>query len=235
MTQLSFENSYKKGEEIIRLDNVGVRYGDEIQPETLQDLTMGIQHGSFYFLTGPSGAGKSTLLKLLYLDLPPSRGLVRLFGKDVHSLSRKALPDLRRRIGVVFQNFRLIKHMTAMENVSLPLKISGMESKELDDHVIDLLKWVGLGDKIHALPETLSGGEQQRVAIARAVMMKPGLLIADEPTGNVDDEMASRLVYLFEQLNKMGTTVIIATHSDHLISQFDYPQIRLEGGRLTHV
>ncbi len=225
------------GEEIVRFDNVVLQYGqlDDLGPAILKDVTFSLDHGSFHFLTGQSGAGKSTLLKLLYLGLKPTQGLIRMFGKDVHKLTRVELPYVRRRIGIVFQDFRLIPHLTALENVALPLVIGGMKKDAIREHVADLLNWVGLEDKVNQLPATLSGGEQQRVAIARAVITKPGLLLADEPTGNVDDKMAMRILYLLEQLNKMGTTVLIATHNDHLIEQFDYPQIHLEKGKISHV
>ena len=189
--------------------------------------------GSFHFLTGPSGAGKSTLMKLMYLALLPSRGAVSLFGRDVRKLSRRDLAATRREIGVVFQDFRLIRHLTAYENVALPLRLAGFDEKAIKHHVPELLDWVGLADHLDALPPTLSGGQQQRIAIARAVIARPKLLLADEPTGNVDDRLAMRLLYLFEEMHRMGSAVIVATHNEALVSRFQYPRLMLERGTLS--
>ncbi len=216
--------------EVLRFDNVGMRYG--VGPEVLRDISFSLEQGSCHFLTGSSGAGKTTLLKLMYLSHRPSRGLVHLFGKDISVTARASLPALRRRIGVVFQDFRLLDHLTAVENVALPLIVSGLKDEKLDQHVRELLTWVGLADRLDAKPSTLSGGQQQRVALARAVINRPRLLLADEPTGNVDNEIAVRLMYLFEELNKMGTTVVIATHNEDLISQFHLPILQLNDGEL---
>ena len=172
------------------------------------------------------------MLKLLYLALRPSRGLIRLFGEDIVTMPRARLPGFRRRIGVVFQDFRLVPHLSTFDNVALPLRIAGVEDKDLETPVREMLAWVGLADRASARPATLSGGEQQRVAIARAVIAQPSLLLADEPTGNVDDTIAVRLMYLFEELNKMGTTVVIATHNEGLVSRFGHPQLRLEHARV---
>ncbi len=212
------------------LENVGLRYG--MGPEVLRDISLRLEPGSLHFLTGSSGAGKSSLLRLMYLALRPSRGLISLFGRDIATIKRSELPDLRRRIGVVFQDFRLIGHLSALENVALPLRVAGMASNRIRDHVVELLKWVGLADHLDSRPATLSGGQQQRVAIARAVISRPQLLLADEPTGNVDPEIAMRLIYLFEELNRMGTTVVIASHNRDLISRFNHPVFRLEDGEL---
>lgn len=216
---------------IVRFENVGLRYG--IGAEVLRDISFTLETGSLHFLTGPSGAGKSSLLKLLYLAQRPSRGLISLFGEDVVTLKRDALPPLRRRIGIVFQEFRLLNHLTAYENAALPLRINGTNDADMREHIEELLAWVGLSDRMHATPPTLSGGEQQRLAIARAVIGRPDLLIADEPTGNVDPEMAQRLMHLFHELNRLGTTMIIATHDIHLIEQAPRAQVmRLEKGAL---
>jgi len=215
---------------MVRFDNVGMRYGSG--PEVLRDITFELAPGSFYFLSGPSGAGKSTLLRLLYLAQRPTRGLITLFDKDLATLPRDQLPALRRRIGVVFQEFRLIDHLTALENVALPLKVAGARDDQIRDHVRELLNWVGLADHVDARPATLSGGQKQRVAIARAVIGRPALLLADEPTGNVDDRIAVRLIYLFEELNKMGTTVVVATHNESLIARFQHPVLHLDKGEL---
>ncbi|MEM8798481.1 MAG: cell division ATP-binding protein FtsE [Pseudomonadota bacterium] len=215
---------------LVKFENVGMRYG--VGPEVLRDINLTLEPASFHFLTGPSGAGKTSLLKLLYLAERPSRGLINLFGKDIVSLPRKALPTLRRRIGVVFQDFRLLDHLTALENVALPLRIAGAKEHQVSEHVKELLSWVGLEDRIDAKPPTLSGGEKQRVAIARAVIGRPDLLLADEPTGNVDPEMSERLMHLFVELNKLGTTTIIATHDIALLDRIKANVIRIEKGRL---
>ncbi len=215
---------------IVRLQNIGMRYGPG--EEILSDVSFELAAGSFHFLTGPSGAGKSTLLKLMHLAERPTRGWIRIFGKDVTTLPRSALPALRRRIGIVFQDFRLLNHLSTLENVALPLRLAGAKKKEITEHVTELLKWVGLADQINARPPTLSGGQKQRVAIARAVISRPSLLLADEPTGNVDEQSAMRILRLFEELNKIGTTVVIATHNESLVGQFSYPALRLTDGKL---
>ena len=215
---------------MVRFENVGMRYGTG--PEVLRDITLRLDAGSFHFLTGPSGAGKTSLLRLIALAERPSRGLVSLFGEDLSRVTRAALAPLRRKIGIVFQDFRLIPHLSAFDNVALPLRVAGVAEARLRDNVREMLEWVGLADKLDAKPPTLSGGQQQRVAIARAVVARPKLLVADEPTGNVDDAMALRLMRLFEELNKLGTTLIIATHNAALARQFNRPVLHLENGEL---
>ncbi|PWG02520.1 cell division ATP-binding protein FtsE [Sphingosinicella humi] len=216
---------------IVQFENVGLRYGTGA--ETLSDLSFTLKPGGFYFLTGPSGAGKTSLLKLLYLAQRPSRGLIRLFGEDIVTMARKRLPGFRRRIGVVFQDFRLVPHLSAFDNVALPLRVAGVEEGDLQNPVSEMLAWVGLGHRATARPATLSGGEQQRVAIARAVIARPELLVADEPTGNVDPDMANRLLHLFDALNKLGTTVVVATHDVHLISRVARAEIlRIDRGQI---
>ncbi|MBM3571861.1 MAG: cell division ATP-binding protein FtsE [Alphaproteobacteria bacterium] len=215
---------------MVRFDSVSLSYAGG--PEVVSDLSFQLSAGSFHFLTGPSGAGKSSLLRVLYLALKPTRGSVELFGRDIRTLGRAELPALRRRIGVVFQDFRLIPHLSALNNVALPLRIAGAKETQIREHVGELLRWVGLGDEMDLLPATLSGGQQQRLAIARAVIGRPSLLLADEPTGNVDDRIAVRLLYLFEELNKMGTTILIATHNESLVARLPHPRLHLENGRL---
>jgi cell division transport system ATP-binding protein len=216
---------------LVEFDGVGLRYGTGA--EVLAGLDLRLAHGGFYFLTGPSGAGKTSLLKLLYLAQRPTRGRLRLFGEDVGEAPRDALPAFRRRIGVVFQDFRLVRHLSAFDNVALPLRIAGQSDREIEGPVREMLAWVGLADRASARPPTLSGGEQQRVAIARAVIARPELLVADEPTGNVDAAMANRLIHLFEALNRLGTTVVVATHDLSLIGAvIGARMMRLENGRL---
>ncbi|MFM7029341.1 MAG: cell division ATP-binding protein FtsE [Chakrabartia sp.] len=216
---------------IIQFENVGLRYGPG--PETLSDISFALDQGGFYFLTGPSGAGKTSLLKLLYLAQRPSRGVIRLFGDDMVTLPRRRFPDYRRRIGVVFQDFRLVPHLSIYDNVALPLRLAGTGEAAIDQPVREILNWVGLGGRLDARPLTLSGGEQQRVAIARAVISRPDVLVADEPTGNVDPDMAARLLRLFEALHQLGTTVVVATHDTQLMGHLPAARImHLNAGHL---
>ena len=215
---------------MIRFENVGLRYG--MGPEVLRDVSFDIGPSSFQFLTGPSGSGKTSLFRLIFLSLKPTRGSISAFGRDTARLGRDQLPALRRRIGVVFQDFRLLDHLTTYENVALPLRVLGREEASYRADVIDLLKWVGLGERMHVLPPVLSGGEKQRAAIARALITKPELLLADEPTGNVDPPLARRLLRLFIELNRLGTSVVIATHDFALMDQIDARRLILADGRV---
>jgi len=218
---------------LIRFENVGLRYGGGA--EILKDLSFRINPQSFQFLTGPSGAGKTSLIRLLFMSLKPSRGLIRIFDKDASTISSEELPEIRRRIGVVFQDFRLLDHLTTYENIALPLRVQGQEESSYRADVLELLAWVGLGQRVHAFPPVLSGGEKQRAAIARALIVRPEILLADEPTGNVDPPLARRLLRLFEELNKQGTSVVIATHDLHLMDQFNARRLILEDGRVSVV
>jgi cell division transport system ATP-binding protein len=215
---------------VVRFEHVGLRYG--LGPEVLRDLTFHIEPHSFQFLTGPSGAGKTSLLRLLFLSLRPTRGLITLFGHDIASLSKDSLATLRRRVGIVFQDFRLLDHLSTYENVALPFRVVGRDENSYRGEVVELLRWVGLGERMWALPAVLSGGEKQRAAIARAVIARPQLLLADEPTGNVDPSLAARLLRLFVELNKSGTSVLIATHDIALMDQYDARRLVLHDGRL---
>jgi cell division transport system ATP-binding protein len=215
---------------VVLFENVGLRYG--LGPEVLRDVNLRIEPHSFQFLTGPSGAGKTSLLRLLFLSLRPTRGLVTLFGKDVSLLDKEAVARLRRRIGIVLQDFRLLDHMTTYENVALPFRVMGRAESSYRNEVTDLLRWVGLGERMNALPPVLSGGEKQRAAIARAVISRPQLLLADEPTGNVDPTLARRLLRLFIELNKTGTAIIIATHDIGLMDQYGARRLVLHEGHI---
>lgn len=200
--------------------------------EVLRDVSFHIPPRSFQFLTGPSGAGKTSLLRLLFMALKPTRGLITVFGKDIATIDKRELPVLRRRIGIVFQDFRLLDHMTTYENVALPLRVRGKEEAAYRAEVQELLAWVGLGERMHVLPPVLSGGEKQRAAIARAILDQPEILLADEPTGNVDPPLARRLLRLFAELNRSGTAVVIATHDLSLMDQINARRMILDQGRL---
>lgn len=217
-------------EPLIHFENVGLRYG--MGPEILRAMTFDIPKGSFQFLTGPSGAGKTTLLRLLFMSLQPTRGIIRMFDRDLSRIPRSELPMLRRRVGIVFQDFRLLDHLTTYENVALPLRVRGKDESSYRPDVLELLRWVGLGQRINVLPPVLSGGEKQRAAIARALMDQPEILLADEPTGNVDPPMARRLLNLFLELNRLGTAVVIATHDLGLMDQVDARRMILTEGRV---
>lgn len=215
---------------MIRFTNLALAY--DRGPEVLSNVTFHLRPGSFHFLTGPSGAGKTTLLRLMFMSLAPTRGQFYIFDQDVNRLTAAKRAQLRRRVGIVFQDFRLLDHLTTWENVALPLRVVGKRLEDYREDVTDLLQWVGLGDRMHAFPSVLSGGEKQRAAIARAVIGKPELLLADEPTGNVDPQMARRLLRLFIELNRLGTSVMIATHDHQLMRQFKAPRLELHDGHV---
>lgn len=219
---------------MIHFENVSLRYGSGGSPQTevLHDLSFRVPEGGFRWLTGPSGAGKTSLMRMVYLAVRPSRGRLFIQGADIGRAERRQLPRLRRRIGVVFQDFRLLPHLTAFDNVALPLRISGRPEGQIRADVMEMLRWVGLAAKINSHPYELSGGEQQRVAIARAVISRPVMLLADEPTGNLDDAQAERLMQLFQELNRLGTTAIVATHNESLMARYPARTLRLEAGRL---
>ncbi len=215
---------------MIHLDNI--TFGYHAEKKVLNQVSLTLEQGSFQFLTGPSGAGKTSLLGILSLAIRPVSGRIHMFGKNPLSLPRESLPHIRRNIGLVSQDFRLLNHLTVAENVAIPLKIAGESTRQIHNKVSQMLDWIGLGNYYHSMPETLSGGEKQRVAISRAIITKPALLLADEPTGNLDPKLSERLIYLFEALGKMGTTVLIATHDENLISHFNHPVLHLENGLL---
>jgi cell division transport system ATP-binding protein len=215
---------------LVRFENVGLRYG--LGSEILRDLSFDIKPKSFQFLSGPSGSGKTTLLRMMLATLKPTRGLVHLFGQDIGKMDKDQVTTLRRKIGIVLQDFRLLDHLTTYENVALPLRVQGKSESSYRSEVIELLRWVGLGERMYVPPSILSGGEKQRAAIARALIVRPELLLADEPTGNVDPVLAKRLVRLFIELNKLGTAIIMATHDWALMDQIPERRLILTDGRL---
>jgi cell division transport system ATP-binding protein len=214
---------------MIRLEGVGLAYGRQT---VLQDLNFTIPQGGFRWLLGASGAGKTSLLRLLTLAVRPTAGSLHVLGTAIDRARRADLPRLRRRIGVVYQDFRLLPHLSAFDNVALPLRLAGRPEGQVRADVEEMLRWVTLTARAGALPAELSGGEQQRVAIARAVIARPALLLADEPTGNLDDGQAGRLMQLLAELNRLGTTVIVATHSHALVARHPGPALLLDQGRL---
>ena len=219
---------------MVELEGVGLSYGERggRGATVLHDLTFGVPTGGFRWLLGPSGAGKSSLLRLLQLAVRPSVGALTLLGEDIGRARRSRLPLLRRRIGMVFQDFRLLPHLSAYDNVALPLRLEGRPEGQIRVDVGELLGWVGLSRKLDSRPAELSGGEQQRVAIARAVVGRPALLLADEPTGNLDDAQAQRLMQLFREMNRLGATVIVATHNDALVARHPGHTLLLREGCL---
>ena len=219
---------------MIRLEAVGLHYaqGGSPGPEVLRDITFVVPEGGFRWLLGPSGAGKSSLLRLLHIAVLPTRGRLSLLDVEITAAGRRDLALLRRRVGMVFQDFRLLPHLAAFDNVALPLRLAGLPEGQVRSDVTEMLRWVGLGKKLEALPAELSGGEQQRVAIARAVVGRPHVLLADEPTGNLDDGQAERLMVLLKEMNRLGTTVIVATHNDALVARHPGQSLRLEHGRM---
>ncbi len=212
---------------IIELQNVSVGYDGE---DVLKNVSLSLQTGDFTFVTGKSGAGKTTLLSMLYLIKKPYKGVLNVFGNNINFSNRDELALMRQKIGVVFQDFRLLEHLSVYDNIALPLRVRGMNEKEIYKRVVELLRWIEMHKSIYKTCSTLSGGEKQRVAIARAVINRPDILFADEPTGSVDSEIADKLMRLFVELNRVGTTVVIATHNEQLTSTYNYQRIDLSGG-----
>ena len=228
---MSKDTPQHAGATVARFDCVALQYGQG--PEIFRDVSLELPAGSFHFLVGRSGVGKTSLLRLLYIALRPTRGHLELFGTDIAEAPRAALPALRRRVGVVFQDFRLLPQLTLLDNVALPLRLAGRDEEEINRDTTQMLGRMGLNVLAQARPPSLSGGQQQLVAIARAVITRPRLLIADEPTASVDESLALRLIRLFQELNRLGTTVLIATHDEQLAKRFRHPCLRLHDGRLT--
>ena len=215
---------------MINLSHVGLRYDGG--PEILTDINLTLDNGSFHYLTGPSGSGKTSLMKLLYMGLLPTRGDIDFFGQPAKALSRKDRTKIRQKIGVIFQDFRLIPYLNLFDNMALPLRLSNMAESKIETAVHDMAEWIGLRDYLKSKPAFLSGGQQQRVAIARAVITKPKILLADEPTGSLDDIMGQKIMSLFEELNKSGTAILIASHNKDLMQKFPHPSLRLKAGHL---
>lgn len=216
---------------LIFMEKVSLNYN--VQIPVLKNISLELHKKSFHFLTGESGAGKTSFLKLLYMGIKPTSGKLKIFGQDVLDLSRDEISVMRQRIGVVFQDFNLLNHLTVLENVALPLKVMGETIKKREQQAKEILDWVGLGNCFNAYPDTLSGGQKQRIAIARAVITRPEILLADEPTGNVDEKIANKLMSLFYAMHKMGTCVVVATHYRQFVDKFHYDEIHIERGKIT--
>jgi cell division transport system ATP-binding protein len=216
---------------MIRLDKVSMRYGRG--PDVLHEIDLTLRRGEFLFMMGPSGAGKTSLFRLLGLLHLPSAGRITMFDKDVARMNRQELTAQRRRIGMVFQDFRLLDHLSAFDNIALPLRINGGQDAQIGGFVSEMLGWLGMAEVIEAKPPTLSMGQRQLVAVARAVVTRPNLLLCDEPTSNIDSKLARRLMHLFTQLSKLGTTVVIATHNDDLVERYGHPVLHMAKGRLS--
>ncbi len=219
-------------EPVLKMKNVSLQY--DADTEILRNINLSINKKSFQFLSGASGAGKTSLLKMIYMNVKPTAGNIEILGKDTQNLKDNEKIKRLRKIGIVFQDYKLLPQLTAFDNVALPLRLQKQNREDIESSVQDIIQWVGLKDKIYEYPNTLSGGECQRLAVARAVIAKPDILIADEPTGNVDDAIALQLIYLFEEMHKLGTAVIFATHNYKLVQSYNYPLFFLRKGELEH-
>ena len=216
---------------MITLSHVGLRYAGG--PEVLSDIHLSLAPGSFHYLTGKSGSGKTSLMRLLHIGWLPTRGDIHIFETDLMAASRKKRAALRQDIGVIFQDFRLLPHLSLYDNIALPLRLRGHDETAIKNDIDHIADWIGLKDHLKIKPPFLSGGQQQRAAIARAVVTKPKILLADEPTGSLDDSMGHRIMALFEELNKSGTAIVVATHSESMIETFPHKRLHLEGGKIT--
>ena len=215
---------------MISLNHVGLRYDGG--PEVLSDISLKLEAGSFHYLTGSSGSGKTSLMRLLHIGLLPSRGDIRIFDQDIMRSTRTERANLRRNIGVIFQNFQLLPHLSLYDNIAMPLRLTNIPETKIETAVTEMISWIGLKDYIRVKPAFLSGGQQQRVAIARAVITKPKILLADEPTGSLDDAMGNKIITLFEELNKTGTAIVVATHNQGMINRFPHDILKLKNGGL---
>ncbi|MBQ0013599.1 MAG: cell division ATP-binding protein FtsE [Proteobacteria bacterium] len=219
---------------VISFANVGASYDNDA--DVLSDVSFNIRQGAFYFLTGPSGAGKTTLLRLIYQLHRQSRGQIKLFGTSTSELTHDEIAHMRHKMAIVFQEYSLISHFSVYDNVALPLRVRGVDEEKIKKLVGKVLDWVGLAKYANVNPKSLSGGQQQRVSVARAIIIQPAILLADEPTGNLDDENASRLMELFIQMNKMfGTTIILATHNTKLIETYKFPVIQIDNHHVNFI
>lgn len=214
----------------VACEQVSMAYSDDVK--VLHDLDLEVAAGEFLILTGPNGAGKTSLLKLLSLAHDPIDGRLSILEQETGSLGRENRAALRRQIGVVFQEFRLLAHLSAFDNVALPLRLAGADESLIDGHVAEMLKWLGLGEHIAKKPEQLSVGQQQLVAVARAVVARPRLLLADEPTSNLDERRIKKLMYLFIELQKMGTAIVLATHNHEVADQYGLTTLHMDRGRI---
>ena len=201
----------------------------------IRDLSLTVDKGEFMFLTGPSGAGKSTLLRLLLREDVPSEGTLKVLGRDLKAMGAAQLQDFRRQIGFVFQDFKLIQRFTVFQNVSFVMRVIGVDLETQQRKTFQVMKWVGLQHRLNAFPEELSGGEQQRVAIARALVNDPQLILADEPTGNLDPDLSFEIMNLFREINARGTTVVVATHDRELIRRVGRRAVTLDKGQIVEV
>jgi len=215
---------------MITAQKIGLRYDGG--PEVINDASFHLEEGSFHYLTGPSGSGKTSLMRMLHVGKLPSRGVMRIFGSDITAASRGERAKIRRKIGVIFQNYRLLPHLSVFDNIALPLRLADAPEPKIKQAVTDIVEWIGLGDNLKSKPVFLSGGQQQRAAIARAVITKPKFLLADEPTGNLDDAMGLRIMALFEELNRSGTAIVLATHNEAMIDRFPHPVLKIKDGAL---
>lgn len=215
---------------MISLNHVGLRYDGG--PEVLSDISLKLEAGSFHYLTGSSGSGKTSLMRLLHIGLLPSRGDIRIFDQDIMRSTRTERANLRRNIGVIFQNFQLLPHLSLYDNIAMPLRLTKIPETKIETAVTEMISWIGLKDYIRVKPAFLSGGQQQRAAITRAVITKPKILLADEPTGSLDDAMGNKIITLFEELNKTGTAIVVATHNQGMINRFPHDILKLKNGGL---
>jgi cell division transport system ATP-binding protein len=222
--------SFAQKTPIVSFEGISLSY--ERGAPVLDHLDLELKAGTFHFLSGPSGAGKTSLLRLVYLSLTPDKGHLRLFGESIDARDREQKAALRRKLGIIFQDFRLLEHLNVFDNAALPLIVSGQKPVDYKNDVTELLTWVGLKDRLKAMPRELSGGEKQRLAIARAVVHRPTLILADEPTGNIDYAMGLRIMRLFVELNRLGATVLIASHDEALIRATGMPVLELNQGKV---